>query len=215
MAEKFALKSWQIYDEHDGLCMKIRFKTVQEHQESTGEPQLKPIKFRKISPSQMKRDQNRANGYNLKPKAKQDRDNEIKGLRSGEGLAKEPVTVSPEAIESDCLSVSDCNIADIDCTTPPLPVKETQCGQNCDHQVSSIQSTSFNEKLTNDSNSSMQLTQSEIRPGKHSDDKSKQEFSSKGSKSCNSEHFQMFRELQAEDRRMSKQRARMKFSQLW
>ena len=162
MVEKFDLKSWQIFDERDGICMKIRFKTVQENQCSTGEPQMKSAKFRKISPSQMKRDHSRAREYNHRPKVMDRKDSEIEMARTDDGSFTEPVVVSPVSVESDCLSELDCNIVEPECSPPACPVKElteVQQNQDCDHQVSRVPSPYVNEDQANYSDSSEHVTQ--------------------------------------------------------
>ena len=132
MVDNFTLKSWQIFNENDGICMKIRFRAVPEQQRNTVLPQEKAIKFKKVSPSQLKRDQNRAKEYHQRANRMDSAISEPEMTRSDDVLQEGPAPVTPETVESDSTLGSPCSIEE----TPIGVVKVADCDMNCEMQVS-------------------------------------------------------------------------------
>ena len=119
LLDSLELSSWQIFSEKQGACLKIRFKDSGHNQSSTVEPHLKQ-KWKKASPSQMKRDSNRSAKHNMVLRSRTDSEPEKPRCEDNEHVN---LDISPVSVKGDTSLVSTCN-SDINLTPSSVTEKE-------------------------------------------------------------------------------------------
>lgn len=108
--DSLELKSWQIYSEGNGACMKIRFKPKVSSENVTVE-QCGKGKWKKASPSQLKRDGARAQRHAMTLRSKScDQPEQPRYVDNNEP----ELEMSAITIKSDCTERSNCTQSDID-----------------------------------------------------------------------------------------------------
>lgn len=110
-ANSFDLKSWQCYGEGEGVCLKIRFKPpshVSSYNQVDTVKQQTTAKWKKVSPSQQKRDSERIERHRMKTRSQAEGSVEKPRKQSSDSQA--PLDISTVTVSSDLTSVSDCSM---------------------------------------------------------------------------------------------------------
>lgn len=102
----FELKSWQVFSEGEGACIKIRFKPVDHIGNSTVKPQPSG-KWKKASPSQVKRDSVRSQKHSMEMRSRDSSDKE--NPRSLDLDMQSALNVSSVTVKSASSLMSDCS----------------------------------------------------------------------------------------------------------
>ena len=106
------LKSWQIFSENEGAVLKIRFKPASHIGDtcSTVKPHISS-KFKKISPSQLKRDKERSTRHSMMTRSKDSKE-QARGEQELDNLALDISAMSVESVNnsgSTCSNILDLN----------------------------------------------------------------------------------------------------------
>ena len=141
LSNTFAVKSWQIFSEGEGACVKIRFRPSNIG-ESTMVPQ-EQCKWKKASPSQVKRDRERSAKHSMQLRSRNQKTVEVP--RNLDNEPQSHLDISKVTVESVSSPVSDCSsqvntspLSTSDCQIRPVVSPEpSEWGYSCisDQQV--------------------------------------------------------------------------------
>ena len=141
LLEEFNIRSWQIYSENQGCCLKIRMSQVQHEEEkinaSTVEHQkIETTKFKKVSKSTLKRDKERSSAYHSRVMTRSRSKNQDKTPET----ARE-ATATEDKVDISPISVCETSVS---CTRP---LDDSVC-INLDNSLTENRSVHSCESLT-------------------------------------------------------------------